>query len=102
MVQQILDVGAFPPPLTKASDESDPMGSLQSIVEFSEEGIILRMAENPSIPADRAAYYRQLAVTIRAHIPVMHSTAARDELSALARGYEALARQAHEPQADKL
>jgi hypothetical protein len=86
--------------LTKASDESGATSSFTIHLEFSEEGIILQMAENPSILADRAGYYRQLAVTIRAHIPVMHSTEARDELSALASSYEALARQAHEPRAD--
>lgn len=58
------------------------------------------MAEESSILANRAAYYRQLAVTIRAHIPVMHSAQARDELSALASDYELLAQKAHEPQAD--
>lgn len=58
------------------------------------------MAEESSILADRAAYYRQLAVTTRAHIPVMHSAEARNELSALASDYESLARQAREPKAD--
>jgi len=58
------------------------------------------MAEESSIRADRAAYYRQLAVTVRAHIPVMHSAEARSELAALASDYESLAQQARESNAD--
>lgn len=58
------------------------------------------MAKESSTLVDRAAYYRQLAVTVRAHIPAMDSARAREELSALASDYESLAQQARESKAD--
>jgi hypothetical protein len=58
------------------------------------------MVKDPSTLVDRANRYRQVAIIIRAQIPIMQSTEARDELAALAAGYESLARQTHDPKAD--
>jgi len=57
------------------------------------------MATEHSVLADRARRYRQVAIIIRAQIPIVQSAEARDELAALAADYESLARQAYEPNA---
>jgi hypothetical protein len=58
------------------------------------------MAKEHSAPSGRANHYRQVAVIIRAQIPIIRSAEARDELAALAAGYESRARRANEAKGD--
>jgi hypothetical protein len=73
---------------------------LPTIERAFPEGVILQMSQERSILADRANRYRQVAIIIRAQIPVVPSAEARDQLFALAADYERLARRAHEPKSD--